>query len=80
MPRTSSSSATQARAVARVAALIISLVLALVVIFSLPTAAAQAGAFSDVTDSDWFYEAVESLAAEGALGGYSDGTFRPTTL
>ena len=57
---------------------LLSVILALVVVFSLPTAAARAGAFSDVTESDWFYEAVETLAAEGALGGYSDGTFRPS--
>ena len=53
------------------------MVLALVVVFSLHTAVAQAATFSDVTEGDWFYEAVETLAAEGALGGYSDGTFRP---
>ncbi len=34
-------------------------------------------AFPDVQSSDYFFDAVESLSAEGILSGYEDGTFRP---
>src|SRR5438876_8186581 len=33
--------------------------------------------FSDVHTTDYFYEAVRYLYCEGAISGYSDGTFRP---
>jgi hypothetical protein len=33
--------------------------------------------FSDVSPSDYFYEAVRYLYCEGAKSGYADGTFRP---
>src|SRR5205823_6125200 len=33
--------------------------------------------FSDVQPSDYFYEGVRYLYCEGAISGYSDGTFRP---
>jgi N-acetylmuramoyl-L-alanine amidase len=33
--------------------------------------------FSDVAPGSTFYEYVERAAAHGAIGGYSDGTFRP---
>lgn len=33
--------------------------------------------FSDVAPGSTFYEYVERAAANGAIGGYSDGTFRP---
>ncbi len=42
-----------------------------------PSAQAQAQTFADVHEGEWFYEAVEALAAEGAAAGYADGTFRP---
>ena len=35
------------------------------------------GAFSDVDDDDWFYDAVYWLTDCGIVQGYSDGTFRP---
>ena len=77
MPTTSGGCPRRARTPLLVAAFIASVALALLAAFSLQTAVAHAATFSDVTEGDWFYEAVESLAAEGALGGYSDGTFRP---
>lgn len=52
-------------------------VLALVLFAGLLASPAQAQTFSDVQAGDWFYEAVETLAGAGALGGYGDGTFRP---
>ncbi len=33
--------------------------------------------FSDVRSSDWFYESVMTLAGEGIVNGYADGTYRP---
>lgn len=33
--------------------------------------------FSDVASSDWYYDAVATLASLGVVGGYEDGTFRP---
>jgi hypothetical protein len=33
--------------------------------------------FSDVQQTDWFYEYVRCLYCRGAISGYSDGTFRP---
>ena len=33
--------------------------------------------FSDVAAGDWFYDYVETLAADGVVSGYPDGTFRP---
>jgi len=36
-----------------------------------------AGSFTDVGPGEWFYQAVEALAAENVIGGYPDGSFRP---
>jgi hypothetical protein len=33
--------------------------------------------YNDVTEDDWFYEEVISLAEEGYAYGYPDGSFRP---
>ena len=33
--------------------------------------------FSDVSESDWFYEPVRFLAEQGILQGFPDGSFRP---
>ena len=33
--------------------------------------------FSDVAAGDWFYDYVETLAADGVVSGYPDGSFRP---
>lgn len=35
-----------------------------------------ANPFSDVTPSDWAYQAVSSLASQGIINGYPDGTFQ----
>jgi len=37
----------------------------------------QTNSFSDVSSSDWFNNAVSTLANAGVLNGYADGTFRP---
>lgn len=36
-----------------------------------------ASAFSDVSDSDWFYSNVTDMTSNGYLKGYEDGSFRP---
>lgn len=36
--------------------------------------------FSDVSSSDWYYDAVSLLASEGIIKGYGDGTFGPDKL
>lgn len=33
--------------------------------------------FSDVSEGDWYYDAVKRLTDYGVIGGYGDGTFRP---
>lgn len=42
---------------------------------------AQNGAlsFPDVSDGDWFYNDVTALSAAGVIGGFADGTFRPSS-
>lgn len=37
----------------------------------------QTNNFSDVTSSDWYNNAISTLAKAGVLNGYADGTFRP---
>lgn len=37
----------------------------------------QNGAFTDVSQTDWFFTYVSSLNTAGILSGYPDGTFRP---
>ncbi|PRO65886.1 pullulanase [Alkalicoccus urumqiensis] len=39
----------------------------------------DAPAFSDVSESDWFYEAVTALAGMGVVEGNGDGTFQPAS-
>ncbi len=40
-------------------------------------AAQYASPFVDVTPTDWFYDAVVSLAEKGIISGYENGEFRP---
>jgi deferrochelatase/peroxidase EfeB len=37
----------------------------------------QSPTFTDVSPSDWFYQAVETAVQAGIAKGYGDGTFRP---
>lgn len=43
---------------------------------------AAAPAFTDVTalTNPWSYDAIETLASQGVITGYSDGTFRPSSF
>jgi len=55
-------------------------VLLLIVIFSmsgLGMTYAEEKNFSDVKDSDWYYDAVKTLAESGIISGYDDGSFKP---
>src|SRR6056297_2724873 len=36
-----------------------------------------AGAFNDVSETDWYFSQVKKASAAGFMGGYPDGTFRP---
>ncbi len=44
---------------------------------TLPLASPSGATFSDVSTGDPRFQYVETLAANGIIGGYSDGTFRP---
>ncbi|QKS72346.1 5'-nucleotidase C-terminal domain-containing protein [Paenalkalicoccus suaedae] len=47
-------------------------------VLSAPMAAqADTHSFSDIQESNFFYEAVNVLSADGIINGYEDGTFRP---
>ena len=37
----------------------------------------EENSFTDVSKSDWFYNAVSYAASEGLISGYEDGTFKP---
>ena len=39
---------------------------------------AQEKDFSDVNNTDWYYDAVMTLATKGIISGYDDGTFKPS--
>lgn len=54
-------------------ALIITFAMA-VTMFAIPVSAAG---FPDLPENHWAYGAVSTLVADGTIGGYEDGTFRP---
>lgn len=60
---------------------IITLMLSVVMLFSMTSASAYATnsnqVFSDVSSDAWYYEAVNTMAQNGLLAGYSDGLFHP---
>jgi len=43
-----------------------------------PTAFASSLIFSDVSEGDWYYSAVNNLSDMGIVEGYEDGTYRPS--
>lgn len=55
------------------------LALAAAAALSAGVSAAAANPFSDVSTSDWAYQAVSALSDQGIVEGYPDGTFRGTT-
>ena len=54
----------------------ISLMLALALCLGLAVPVSAAG-FSDVPASHWAYEQINQAVADGIVGGYADGTFKP---
>lgn len=48
-----------------------------IILGAVPTALATTAMFSDVSEGDWYYEAVENLASLGIVEGYEDGTYLP---
>ena len=61
----------------KLAPLIAALVLAAAPFGDFSVGTAEAAAFTDVSQSDWFWEDVTSLSEDGVLLGYPDGSFRP---
>ena len=53
-----------------------SVVLAVLLAGVLGGSVGAANPFSDVSSSDWAYQAVSELSDEGIVDGYPDGTFR----
>ena len=53
------------------------LVVSLALAASMAASAFSAFAFSDVSDGEWYAEAVNSMSAKGLVNGYEDGSFRP---
>ncbi|MFA4852099.1 MAG: S-layer homology domain-containing protein [Candidatus Gracilibacteria bacterium] len=54
-------------------------ILLLGIIFgAVPTAFATSAMFSDVSEGEWYYEAVENLAELGIVEGYEDDTYLPS--
>lgn len=50
-----------------------------ILVGAVPTAFAAATLFSDVDDSEWYYEAVASLEEKGIIQGYPDNTYKPSS-
>ncbi len=48
-----------------------------VVVAALPFAVNASVGFTDVSESDWFYDDVTTLASLGVIDGYGDGSFKP---
>ena len=51
--------------------------MALTMLLTMALPAAAANRFEDVERADWYYAAVTTMANEGVVSGYPDGTFRP---
>lgn len=47
-----------------------------VAITAIPAAIAATNVFSDISEDDWYYEAVQNLQELGIVEGYEDGTYQ----
>lgn len=57
---------------------ILSLVTLFVILVSVvPKAIASENNFSDINETDWYYQTVMNMVESGLVDGYSDGTFKP---
>ena len=55
---------------------IISAILASLVVGTVSTTFAASNPFSDVPSDSWAYDAVTTLASDGVIDGYPDGTYK----
>ena len=46
-------------------------------ITSIPVAIAATMTFSDISQDDWYFDAVQNLQKTGIVEGYEDGTYKP---
>ncbi len=53
------------------------LITALIMSFVPMTAAEAASSFSDISDTDYYYNEVSAMYSQGVISGYGDGTFLP---
>ncbi len=56
---------------------VISLLLTVAMMITMVLPMTVSAAFSDVSDSHGYYEAITNLSAEGILNGFEDGSFKP---
>lgn len=61
----------------RAFALLMTLIFALSSVFSFSATLAGAADFSDVADTNAYFEAITTLVEDGIINGYEDGTFKP---
>ncbi|MBQ4631062.1 MAG: S-layer homology domain-containing protein [Clostridia bacterium] len=61
----------------RLTALAVTLVFALTSLIGVTAFAEDDSIFSDVPETNSYYEAITSLVADGVINGYDDGTFKP---
>jgi len=59
---------------------ILSMITIIGMLFNISVYAEQDSSFSDVSESDWFYESVMAMHKYGIISGYDDGTFRPESI
>ena len=53
---------------------------ALILAFLFVPIVAEAAGFSDVLETDWYYDVVTSSVDNGYIDGYTDGTFKPNNM
>ncbi|MFR4068373.1 MAG: S-layer homology domain-containing protein [Oscillospiraceae bacterium] len=63
---------------AKLRTMLLSCLALLLVLGMTSVACAYDVSFSDVPEDSWFYTDVMTLAESGVIGGYPDGTYRPT--
>lgn len=50
---------------------------AIIVLFSFSVCYAAQNKFTDIKETDWYYNALENIVEKGVIGGYPDNTFKP---
>lgn len=62
----------------RIISLLTFICVSTIILFSVQVQANNGAVFSDINNSDWFYENVTTMVNIGYLNGYDDGTFKPS--